>query len=147
MLCREQRFSPSLVPLRHSSNERFAGNLIICNSCPPHSQCKSQIDWFPNIIAIKRDWSCLSSQVLNASSNFLIYLFVGVSFRSKFVEIFRIPKCCIITADFVSKKESSPNIRSSQVLRRYVGCCIFLWSNSNAQTSPTQNVLLNFLHV
>ena len=35
----------------------------------------------------------ISPQVINASSNFLIYLFAGVSFRSKFQEVFRLSQC------------------------------------------------------
>ena len=38
-------------------------------------------------------WQIIPPQVINASSNFLIYLFAGVSFRSKFQEVFRLSQC------------------------------------------------------
>jgi len=53
--------------------------------------------------------------VINASSNFLIYLFAGVSFRSKFTEIFKISSFCKSKQE---TKEAPPVNGCSQLFRR-----------------------------
>ena len=59
-------------------------------------------------------------QVINASSNFLIYLFAGVSFRSKFQEVFRLSKCTSLGNNGLRQDyQTNSATRYKRFLRKY----------------------------
>ena len=76
-------------------------------NCVPYLGQQSEAQGKPSILIM---------QVINASSNFLIYLFAGVSFRSKFTEMFKISSLCKSKQE---TKEAPPVNGCSQLFRRF----------------------------